>query len=137
MEDFGNGEYNEALQQTAVILALTSKPAVRNDLLLGLYYSSLLATPPQTRYSYRRPVSPAALALGLGWLNQIPPKYYYPSLYSYCPPSVWAAWSPLQRSLWIESALEYELRDYEYRLRSINDDLIRDLKREMERAKED
>jgi len=83
------------------------------DLLLGLYAASLITTPYQTRWNYN-------------YLSN-----------SYCPPSVWAAWSPLQRSLWIESALEYELRDYEYRLRRINDDLIRDLKREMERAKEE
>jgi hypothetical protein len=54
MEDFGNGEYNEALQQTAVILALTSKPAIADDLLLSLYYYSLINRPAyQTRrYNY-------------------------------------------------------------------------------------
>ena len=115
MEDFGNGEYNEALQQTAVILALTSKPAVRNDLLLGLYYYPVI--------------------------------YDYPSRYSsYLPPP--KTLSPIYKSLWIESEIENEIRSYEYRLKSINDmeiwklkmeaqRLMDDLKREMERAKEE
>jgi len=55
MEDFGEGKYDVAIQQTAVALALTSKPAVRrNDLLLGLYYYSLISPPvqkPRSSYS--------------------------------------------------------------------------------------
>jgi len=85
MEDFGNGEYNEALEQTAVILALTSKPAVRNDLLLGLYYYSLISTPSQDRYFYHQ--------------------------YNYLPPP--ASLSPIYKSLWIQSEIENNLRNYE------------------------
>jgi len=54
MEDFGEGKYDVAIQQTAVALALTSKPAVRNDLLLGLYYYPLVSPPvqkPRSSYS--------------------------------------------------------------------------------------
>jgi len=53
MEDFGEGKYDVAIQQTAVALALTSKPAVTDDLLLGLYYYPLIAAPYRTRnYNY-------------------------------------------------------------------------------------
>jgi hypothetical protein len=52
MEDFGEGKYDVAIQQTAVALALTSKPAVRNDLLLGLYYYPLLSPPYRTCRNY-------------------------------------------------------------------------------------
>jgi len=93
-------------------------------LLFGFYIADLISNPPRTRYSYRPPLS-TELALGLALSN------------SYCPPSVWADWSPLQRSLWLESALDDDLRDYEYKLKRIKDDLIYDLKREMERAKEE
>jgi len=91
------------------------------ELLFGFYIADLISNPPRTRYSYRPPLSTG----------------YYPYGYSYVPPDVWADWSPLQRSLWIESARENELMDYEYKLQSIKDDLIYDLKREMERAKDD
>jgi len=94
------------------------------ELLFGFYIADLISNPPRTRYSYRPPLS-TELALGLALSN------------SYCPPSVWADWSPLQRSLWLESALDDDLRDYEYKLKRIKDDLIYDLKREMERAKEE
>jgi len=98
------------------------------NLLYGAYCASLITTPPQTRYYYPL-IAP------------------YRTGYSYCPPSVWAAWSPLQRSLWIESGIESELRDYEYRLQSINDmelwklkmetqGLIDDLKREREKTED-
>jgi hypothetical protein len=94
------------------------------DLLLGFYYYSLIATPPYRIRNYNYLAN------------------------SYCPPRVWAAWSPLQRSLWIESALDDELRNYEDEIWWINfrekmkiesevQRLIDDLKREMERAKED
>jgi len=112
------------------------------NLLYGVYCASLITNPPQTRYYY--PTLSTELALDLAWLDQIPPKSYYRSPYFYCPPSVWAAWTPLQRSLWIESALKYEFRDYKYKLRSINDMEMWKLKREvqrliddLERAKED
>jgi len=53
MEDFGEGKYDVAIQQTAVALALTSKPAVTDDLLLGLYCYPLIAAPYRTRkYNY-------------------------------------------------------------------------------------
>ena len=97
MEDLGNGECNDALMQTAVILALANEtPAVRNDYLLS--------------------------------------TYYYPPLMLdyYVPPNIWKAWSPLQRSLWIESARESDLEDYKRELEEIKEDIIR----EIERAKE-
>jgi hypothetical protein len=102
MEDFGNGEYNDALMQTAVILALASAtPAVRNDYLLS--------------------------------------AYYYPPLMldHYVPPDIWKAWSPLQRSLWIESAREIDLENYKRELERIKENLIYDLRQEIERAKEE
>ena len=101
MENFGNGEYNDALMQTAVILALENeKPAVRNDYLLS--------------------------------------AYYYPPLMldHYVPPDTWRAWSPLQRALWIESSREIDLEDYKRELERIKQDIIYDLRREIERAKE-
>ena len=97
MEDFGNGECNDALMQTAVALALANKtPAVRNDYLLS--------------------------------------AYYYPPLMldHYVPPDIWKVWSPLQRSLWIESARESDLEDYKRELEEIKKGIIR----EIERAKE-
>jgi hypothetical protein len=102
MEDFGNGEYNDALMQTAVILALANEtPAVRNDYLLS--------------------------------------AYYYPPLMldHYVHPEIWKAWSPLQRSLWIESAREIDLENYKRELERIKENLIYDLRQEIERAKEE
>ena len=101
MEDFGNGEYNDALMQTAVALALASTtPAVRNDYLLS--------------------------------------AYYYPPLMldHYVHPEIWRAWSPLQRSLWIESSREIDLENYKRELERIKENLIYDLRQEIERAKE-
>jgi hypothetical protein len=97
MEDFGEGKYDVAIQQTAVALALTSEPAIRNDLLLSSYYYS----------------------------------------HAYCPPSVWARWSPLQRSLWLESAREDDLRDYERKIKSINDMEMFRLQAEVQRLIDD
>jgi hypothetical protein len=108
------------------------------DLLLGLYTASLITNPPRTRYSYR-PLSMGS-ALDLSWLSQIPPKY------NYLPPP--STLSPVYKSLWIQSEIESELRDYEYKLKSIHEmemfqmkldvqGLIDDLKREMERVKKD
>ena len=108
----GSPEGNEALTQTAVILALANEtPAVRNDYLLS--------------------------------------AYYYPPLMldHYVPPNIWREWSPLQRSLWIRSAQESDLRDYEYKIKSINDmqmfqmkldvqGLIDDIKREREKTED-
>ena len=59
--------------------------------------------------------------------------YAYLSPYSYCPPSPWATWSPLQRSLWLEHSLEDELEDYENKLRIINATEMLTLQREVER----
>lgn len=98
------------------------------DLLLGLCAYSLIANPYQSQYYYPF-IAP------------------YLSGYSYCPPDVWKAWTPLQRSLWIQSSRENELRDYEYKLKSINDmetwqlkmdvqRIIDDLKRAKEEAEE-
>jgi len=109
----GSPEGNDALAQTAVILALANEtPAIRNDYLLS--------------------------------------AYYYPPLMldHYVPPDIWKAWTPLQRSLWIESARESDLRDYEYKIKSINNRnlwdledeaqrLIDDIKRANERAKDE
>jgi len=90
------------------------------DLLLGLYAASLIATPYQTRYSYR-PLS----------------RYSF-----YLPPP--ASLSPVYKYLWIQSEIDNELRDYKYRLQGINDMEIWKLKREVQqliddlkRAKED
>jgi len=109
----GSPEGNEALAQTAMILALANEtPVVRNDYLLSAYY-------------------------------------YPPLMFDhYVPPNIWRDWSALQRSLWIQSARESDLRDYEYKLQSIidmqmfqmkldNQSLIYDLKREIERAKDE
>jgi len=90
------------------------------DLLLGLYYYPLIGTPSQDRYFYHQ--------------------------YNYLPPP--ASLSPVYKSLWIQSEIESELRDYEYKLKSIHDmemfqmkldvqGLIDDLKREMEKVKKD
>jgi len=98
------------------------------ELLLGFYIADLI-NPPKTRYSY-------------------PVIGSYLSGYSYCPPDIWRDWSPLQRSLWIQSGIDSELRDYEYKLKSINDmqmfqmkldaqRIIDDLERETERAKDE
>jgi len=64
--------------------------------------------------------------------------YYYPPLMldHYVPPNIWRDWTPLQRSLWIESSREIDLQNYKRELERIKDDLIYDLKREIERAKE-
>ena len=96
---------NDALMQTAVILALAnSTAAARNDYLLS--------------------------------------AYYYPPLMldHYVPPDIWKVWTPLQRSLWIESARESDLRDYEYKIKRINWDLEDEARRlidEIKRAKEE
>jgi len=64
--------------------------------------------------------------------------YYYPPLMldHYVPPDIWKAWTPLQRSLWIESSREIDLQNYKYELERIKENLIYDLRREIERAKE-
>jgi len=67
--------------------------------------------------------------------------YYYPPLMldHYVPPNIWREWSPLQRSLWIRSAQESDLRDYEYKVKRINWDLEDEARRlidEIKRAKE-
>jgi hypothetical protein len=67
--------------------------------------------------------------------------YYYPPLMldHYVPPNIWREWSPLQRSLWIRSARESDLRDYEYKVKRINWDLEDEAQRlidEIKRAKE-
>jgi hypothetical protein len=90
------------------------------NLLYGTYCASLIANPPQTRYYY----------------PLISPPYNYLSN-SYVPPSIWAGWSPLQRSLWIESAREIDLQNYKRELERIKENLIYDLRQEIERAKEE
>lgn len=123
--DFG-GVYRR--DGTAVVDPNPYDPSL-DYLLLGLYATSLIAAAPQDRYYY----------------SPLIPPYNILSSY-YCPPDVWRAWTPLQRSLWIQSGREAELRDYEYKLQSINDmqmfqmkldvqSLIDDLKRAKEEAK--
>jgi hypothetical protein len=112
MEDFSEGKYDDVIQQTAVAVALKDETPA-NQLLLGLYYYSLINTPYQTRWNYN----------------------YLPN--SYCPPSIWKTWSPLQRSIWLESALDSELRSYEYKLKSINDMETWKLKMEVQRLMDD
>ena len=65
--------------------------------------------------------------------------YYYPPLMldHYVPPNIWRDWSPLQRGLWIESSRKIDLRNYEYELRRISQQIIDDMKKELERAKEE
>jgi hypothetical protein len=67
--------------------------------------------------------------------------YYYPPLLldHYVPPNIWREWTALQRSLWIRSAQESDLRDYEYKIKRINWDLEDEARRlidEIKRAKE-
>ena len=92
---------------------LYSSPVVNDStlgLLLGLYTFSLIKS---------------------GKPAYVP--YAYLSPYSYCPLSVWATWSPLQRSLWLESSLEDELMDYENKLRIINATEMLTLQMEVQR----
>ena len=97
--------------------------------------------------------STLGLLLGLYTFSLIKsggPAYYAPSYCTYlspsayCPPDVWAAWTPLQRSLWIEYNLDLELSRYESSLKDINDmemfklqTEVERLIREIERAKKD
>jgi len=121
------------MEETWTVTAPEGPVTVRHydparELLLGFYIADII-NPPKTRYSY--PV--------------IGP---YLSGYSYCPPDIWADWTPLQRSLWIQSGIDSELRDYEYKLKSINDmqmfqmkldvqGLIHDIESANERAKDE
>ena len=92
---------------------LYSSPVVNDStlgLLLGLYTFSLIKSG-----------EPAYVA------------YPYLSPYSYCPLSPWLTWSPLERSLWLESSLEDELMDYENKLRIINATEMLTLQREVQR----
>jgi hypothetical protein len=61
--------------------------------------------------------------------------YYYPPLMldHYVPPTIWRDWTSLQRALWIQSARASDLRDYEYKIQSINDMEIWKLKMEVQR----
>jgi len=108
------------------------------ELLLGFYISSLITNPPKAHND---------LLLSSYYYPLVVPPYNPLSNY-YCPPDIWKAWSPLQRSLWIESGREAELRDYEYKLQSINDmqmfqmkldaqSLIDDLENKTKRAKDE
>jgi len=97
------------------------------ELLLGFYISSLITNPPKAHND---------LLLSSYYYPLILPPYNYLSIY-YCPPDIWKAWTPLQRSLWIESGREAELRDYERELERIKENLIYDLRQEIERAKEE
>jgi len=89
-------EYTDTERQAE--LATKGNPPATNDLLLGLYYYSLITNPSLT----------------------YPMNYNYLSN-SYCPPSIWNNWSALQKSLWLESCRESDLRDYEYSLKRIRD----------------
>ena len=94
---------------------------------------------------YSSPVvndSTLGLLLGLYTFSLIKsggPAYYAPSYCTYlspsayCPPDVWAAWTPLERSLWIEYNLDLELSRYESRLKDINNMEMFKLQTEVQR----
>jgi len=95
---------------------LYSSPIVNDStlgLLLGLYTFSLIKSAGPAYYapSYCTYLSPSA----------------------YCPPDVWAAWTPLQRSLWIEYNLDLELSRYESSLKDINNMEMFKLQTEVQR----
>ena len=94
---------------------------------------------------YSSPVvsdSTLGLLLGLYTFSLIKsggPAYYAPSYCTYlspsayCPPDIWAAWTPLERSLWIEYNLDLELSRYESRLKDINNMEMFKLQTEVQR----
>ena len=103
---------------------------------LATYHSaSRISSPPLSD-------STLGLLLGLYTFSLIKsggPAYYAPSYCTYlspsayCPPDVWAAWTPLERSLWIEYNLDLELSRYESRLKDINNMEMFKLQTEVQR----